>query len=280
MERLIQMLSNYDTSYFGVVGTYDDHSYVLMTADFARSEIKRKYGTAFIKIDGSVDMDDVSAINDYVNDCWVRMLDDKKVDFTRIAAALQAEYNPIHNYDRTENVRIDYTGSESNDKSYSGSESDTVNYTGSESNTRTYAGSVDHSIQPHTDTTNSNARPYNNTGSMVNPTHDTVEYGNVSESTDYNGRTDTDQRSFTNRSDVRTRAFNNRKDTDIKSFNQRADITSAHIAGNIGITTSQQMILSEVELRQLYSLFSLVLHEFYNRYCVRFMEYGCGDDYY
>lgn len=276
----MQMLSNYDTSYFSTVGTFDDHSYILMTKDFAISEIKRKYGSAFFKISGDIDIDDTSAINDYVNDCWLNMLDDKKEDFTRIAAALRADYNPIHNYDRTESVRVEYTGSESNDKSYSGSESDTVNYNGTESNTRTYAGSVDHSIQPHTDTSNSSVRPYNNTGSMVNPTRDTVEYGNVSESTNYNGRTDTDQRSFTNRNDARTHAFNNRKDTDVRTFNQRADITTAHIAGNIGITTNQQMILSEVELRQLYSLFQLVLHEFYSRYCVRFLEYGCGDDYY
>ena len=172
-------------------------------------------------------------------------------EWERMYTAIISEYDPLHNYDRTEDITetLTKTGTEQNEKS------------GKEASTRT--GSVEDSKSgkeittpsgTETITTQNNVNGYNSDTSV--PSSDSQM------DTTYTERKD--ELSFDQRKDTTTFnqlkdevSFTNRKDT--LSFTDRADTMErdAHIYGNIGVTTSQQMIESELKLR-LYDLVTVI----------------------
>lgn len=66
----------------------------------------------------------------------------------------------------------------------------------------------------------------------------------------FTNRQDTDTHSYTNRQDTTTKSFTNRKTETEKSFTNRVDEYKYHEWGNIGVTTSQQMIESQFPLTE------------------------------
>ena len=66
----------------------------------------------------------------------------------------------------------------------------------------------------------------------------------------FTNRQDTDTKSFTNRQDQNTKSFTGRKDTKVTSFDERNTHRALTRAGNVGITTSQQMAESSLKLWQ------------------------------
>lgn len=175
-------------------------------------------------------------------------------EWEKMYLAIQTEYNPLENYDRVEDTtetltkegteETAKTGSESNEKT--GTES--VEKQGSETSTPTGTETV---------TTQDNFNGYNSAQSV--PVQDSTQ------TTSFTQRSDT--LSFTNRKDVQT--FQNRKDTlsftdrkDTLSFDERSDTKTidGHIHGNIGVTTSQQMLESELQLR-MYDLATVIYKE-------------------
>ena len=164
-------------------------------------------------------------------------------EWEKMYLAIQTEYNPLENYDRVEDTtetltkegteETAKTGSESNEKT--GTES--VEKQGSETSTPDGTETV---------TTQNNYNGFNSSQSV--PVQDSTQ------TTSFTQRSDT--LSFTNRKDVQS--FQNRKDTlsftdrkDTLSFDERTDTRTidGHIHGNIGVTTSQQMLESELQLR-------------------------------
>ena len=172
-------------------------------------------------------------------------------EWEKMYLAIQTEYNPLENYDRVEDTtetltkegteETAKTGSESNEKT--GTES--VEKQGSETSTPDGTETV---------TTQNNFNGYNSSQSV--PVQDS------SQTTTFTQRSDT--LSFTNRKDVQS--FQNRKDTisftdrkDTLSFDERTDTRTidGHIHGNIGVTTSQQMLESELQIR-VYDLATVI----------------------
>ena len=90
---------------------------------------------------------------------------------------------------------------------------------------------------------------------------------------------DTTDLEFTNRKDVSTTSFgtgqNERKDTTTKTFGgssdseKRKNITDSSIKGNIGITTSQQMISSQFPVEVADKIEHYTVNEFVHEYLVR-----------
>lgn len=120
-------------------------------------------------------------------------------DWTRIATALLAEYSPIENYDRNEDISV--IGS--------GSDTDTI---GSQTNQYGQRKVTDeHSVTP-----------YNS---------------NVMSPDDKNVQTE----------DARNDTFGSHTDTHTKGTTYR---TTGRVHGNVGVTTNQQMITAELELRR------------------------------
>ena len=192
-------------------------------------------------------------------------------EWEKMYVALTTEYNPLENYDRIEDTtetlakegeeNNEKTGSESNEKT--GSESSEK--TGSEANEKTGSETTT-PTGSETVTTQQNYNGFNSSDSVpVQDSESTTSFDQRSDTLSFTNRKDT--LSFTNRKD--TLSFTNRKDTlsftdrkDTLSFKDRVDTRTidGHIHGNIGVTTSQQMLQSELDLR-LYDLAEVIYKE-------------------
>lgn len=133
--------------------------------------------------------------------------------WSRQLRALNAEYNPIHNYDRTD------------------TETETVTAEGESS----FTGSTE---QSGTDTTRESVAGYNSTG-------------------------------FENANSVtRTPALRNDNQSETSSNDSSERSRELRSQGNIGVTTSQQMITAELEMRDRWTVYGVVLEAFRRDICV------------
>jgi len=191
------------------------------------------------------------------------------LNFDRMMAALMAEYNPIENYDRHEDWtrtpnltdEAKHTGSDSTEASgtdlteASGTDTDTLS--GNDTTTRGYNNYNESSTRTGDDTTERTVSAFDS--GTYQPADKTVEtFGSVKDSKDITGSYD----DSTDYGKVDTMDYGRKDETtygrkDETTFN--STMTGRHtgtekyisrIHGNIGVTTSQQMIQSELELRK------------------------------
>ena len=220
----------------------------------------------------------------------------------RIKTALFAEYNPIENYDRNEHSETTHTGT---DTDKYGAQTNTVgqqtNTYGERSDTKgeqvdtigeadvtygrvetTYGGK--HITDgARTDTNQHDVSAFNqNTYSPESKdTHiigaqehtESLRIDSVDEHTDVNGehtntsgeRVDTKGQqidTISSRSDtVGQKTDEHEKDT--------KDETESRIHGNVGVTTNQQMIESELSLRQRFKFLDILLTDISHELCLR-----------
>lgn len=145
--------------------------------------------------------------------------------WARMMAALAAEYNPIHNYDRSETWTEERDGESSREGSSERSTGSTTTGTDSASLTTDRAGYNSAAANaPRSKDISSGSSSTVLTGSQEDGW---TEDGTSSESSSRSGR----------------------------------------ISGNIGVTTSQQMIEAELELRRL-DIYRLIVQEFKTMFCL------------
>lgn len=186
-------------------------------------------------------------------------------------------------------------GTETNTNTKSGTETDVLAKTGSEavghslgqkvstvakttydSQSFNDAEKTTDSAATDTDTTSFTDRQDTNTKSFTNRQDQDIKT--------YTNRQDTDTKTFTNRQDQEVRTFTNRQDTethtftnrqtideksfdgrqtvDNKSFSNRQDEYNYREYGNIGVTTSQQMIESQFPLTEKDKLMQYIVNLF------------------
>ena len=141
--------------------------------------------------------------------------------WNKLYNVLNSEYNPIENYNRVENTTINNTGNETTNENINNSEVLTGGHTNNNTNENT------HKVSAFND-----ANFSNDSNDVNNSTDDFI----------YNNETKT----------------NTGTNTSSKN-NTGTNETHSTISGNIGVTTTQQMIVSEIELRK-YNL----VNEFYS----------------
>ena len=146
-----------------------------------------------------------------------------------MAKALYAKYNPIENYNREE--------------SWTDSGSRTDNLTEVNSGSMTGSGSVSETTGG---TTINSKRGYNSAGWIA---------GEKDESTGSISNTTTDS---TTNSNTRTNTGT------VGTSNTR----TGNVHGNIGVTSSQQMITQEVELRVKHQLCNIIIQQFKMKFCL------------
>ena len=98
-------------------------------------------------------------------------------------------------------------------------------------NTTNFIGRTDTNTTNFTNRTDTNTTNYNNVKNDINKS--------------FNERKDENIKEFENRNDTSVKEYENRTDENTKSFIDREDITTHTRSGNIGVTTSQQMLESE-----------------------------------
>ena len=98
-------------------------------------------------------------------------------------------------------------------------------------NTTNFIGRTDTNTTAFTNRTDTNTTNYNNVKNDINKS--------------FNERKDENIKEFENRNDTSVKEYENRTDENIKTFTDREDITTHTRSGNIGVTTSQQMLESQ-----------------------------------
>lgn len=192
--------------------------------------------------------------------------------WAKILAALEAEYSPIENYDRSEdwtdtrNLADNHTGSEN--RQSSGQSAATS--TGQEATTNTGQEASTSTGQEATSSSGSDTETvvgYNDTDWTNKGKHETSESLNSSSNSTNNISTSGEEnRSTSTTSSVSTSDNENRT-------NQAADTHTgtirhtSRIHGNIGVTTAQQMIEAELELRKM-DIYNLIVKEFIKMFCL------------
>ena len=153
--------------------------------------------------------------------------------FNQWATDLELEYNPLENYDRMEH----WTDSSENQ----GSESEHT------SNSMTSSGTNTTSSTDTISATSLNDKSAYDNNTLVADTKNTTN------STDTNSGTDTNSQSGSN---TGSRGASSSNSTDSEH--------EGRIHGNIGVTTSQQMLESEMLLRQKWQLIKIITDMFMN----------------
>lgn len=150
----------------------------------------------------------------------------------KMMAALNAQYNPISNYDRTEYWTD--THNLTNSREFHGTNSGSINgngatvSSGSGTDTGTVAGY--------------NSTDWANKDKMTRSDSSNIQSSNTQSSSGANDYADTNRDTGT-----LTRA--------------------GSVSGNIGVTTNQQMIQAELELRQM-DIYRIIINEFIKMFCL------------
>lgn len=235
-------------------------------------------------------------------------------DFSRMYEALRAEYSPIENYDRLEDISREYkdsgtdtetltlgssttskhTGTDeekttlgsSTTSKHTGTDEETTTlgssttskHTGTDTDTMQGGGSTEKGVSAYnedgytnrekdTETQNStNTKQYDSTVTDTGSGTDTQKQ--TYDSTITNTGSGSDEKKQTYDTTVtNTGSGSDRTQTDYGK--QRTEKENTRIHGNIGVTTSQQMIESEMSLRAKYDIYKIIAKEFEREFLVQ-----------
>ena len=187
-----------------------------------------------------------------------------------ITVNYQGDEKTVNQFIGKEKNTINYKGEESTVDSKSGSDTNVLTKSGTESNSLSKSGSenVNESDTRGDVTTTTKKAPFDSENfynesqdltsqSKADVKNTTTTFTNRvdNNTTTFANRTDNEQitynssnninKSFNGRSDENIKEFDGRADESLKSFMNRKDVTRHTRSGNIGVTTSQQMLESQ-----------------------------------
>ena len=187
-----------------------------------------------------------------------------------ITVNYQGDEKTVNQFIGKEKNTINYKGEESTVDSKSGTDTNVLTKSGTESNTLAKSGTenVNESDTRGDVTTTTKKAPfdsenfYNESQDLTSQSKADVKNTTTTftdrvdnNTTTFANRTDNEQitynssnninKSFNGRSDENIKEFDGRADESLKSFMNRKDVTTHTRSGNIGVTTSQQMLESQ-----------------------------------
>ena len=175
--------------------------------------------------------------------------------WTKMWAALQAEYKPLENYSMTEKMTNDVT-----QKAYGKTTTRTDNLSHTKTGNDTTTPDLTETETPNTTNTREHGvYGFNSQADAVpDATETDTETGTNTTTTTGTSRTDYD----TTESDTGTQtAADSGSDTETRNYQLTRE-------GNIGVTTSQQMLESEIELRCKHNMYEIIAVAFLREFCV------------
>ena len=181
--------------------------------------------------------------------------------WNRVYAASQAEYNPIENYRRneTENIEDGRTEEHSGSDVNRASGTDTNTASGSDSN---WGSSSSTDTESGTDTVDNSVTGYDS-NDLVAHDRSQTQYGHTltnaaqGTNTQQYGRVDT----F---SHGKTDTLQHGEKIEHEGASERSMLAY----GNIGVTTSQEMLTQELELAKIIEVIPIIIESFKNRFCL------------
>ena len=165
--------------------------------------------------------------------------------FNKIIEAIEASYNPVHNYDRYEDISDQHTGTSSDDGSNG--------FTQTGSGKTTVEGADDYTDT--TDATTENLISADN-ASTYQPDNKTEVDSELTHEETYDSETNTSSSIINKASSAMTHKENDSNDH------------TAHMYGNIGVTTSQKMVEDEIVLREKFGIYDIIAASFAEEFCV------------
>lgn len=187
-----------------------------------------------------------------------------------ITVNYQGDEKTVNQFIGKEKNTINYKGEESTIDSKSGTDTNVLSKSGSESNSLSKSGSenVNESSTRGDVTTTTKKAPfdsenfYNESQDLTSQANEDIKNTTTTftdridnNTTTFTNRVDNEQitynssnninKSFNGRSDENIKEFDGRADESLKSFMNRKDVTTHTRSGNIGVTTSQQMLESQ-----------------------------------
>ena len=206
----------------------------------------------------------------------------RKSDFSKLYNAIYSEYDPISNYNVTEKT----TGSDTMTDSNTGTDTTTTAKTGNDTLTHkgtdkqdidgtktTKAGISTTTTNGETTATSDNkVSAYDSNTLTLKDSNTTTVAENKISVANSGSDTYTDKTNTTNTKDLTDTNTYNSTITDTVKYGKQNKVLTEYgktltRSGNIGVTTSQQMIESEYILRLKYSLKELFVTEFIRTYC-------------
>lgn len=140
------------------------------------------------------------------------------------------EYNPIENYSMSEKIETTYNGKEITATTFTGREKETRSITEERTeHSQTNEGGTTNVLKTAPYDSESFFNKEQSTTTQDTPTSSELSIGNTGENTT-------------------EKTFENRIDNNVKSFDNRNDVVTHTRSGNIGVTTSQQMLESQRSL--------------------------------
>lgn len=164
--------------------------------------------------------------------------------FDKWVKALDIQYDPLFNYDRTEEYTDTHTGTFNNSRTESGTNG----------NTRTDDLTMTNNLADTNDVTTTHSEKAYNDSNYVGTTQDVIDQDESHTGTVTNTGSVTDNGSFNTGA--------NTSGTDGST-----DIHKARLFGNIGVTTSQQMLQSELDIAR-WNMYEHIADLFAQEFCI------------
>ena len=150
--------------------------------------------------------------------------------YNTLYSTIIQEYNPIENYSMSEKIETTYNGSEVNSTEYNGTETNA------------------HNINEQT-VNNNQTTEGKTTNVLKTAPYDSENFFNKEQSsTTQENPTVTESSTHIEGNNSEVKSFDNRVDRNTRTFNGRNDVVTHTRSGNIGVTTSQQMLESQRSL--------------------------------
>ena len=187
-----------------------------------------------------------------------------------ITVNYQGDEKTVNQFIGKEKNTINYKGEESTVDSKSGTDTNVLTKSGSESNSLSKSGTENvNETDTRGDVTTTTKKAPFDSENFYNESQDLTSQSKAdvkntittftdrvdNNTTTFANRTDSEQitynssnninKSFNGRSDENIKEFDGRADESLKSFMNRKDVTTHTRSGNIGVTTSQQMLESQ-----------------------------------
>lgn len=196
----------------------------------------------------------------------------------RVYKASQLEYNAIENYRRTETETIE----DDREEQHSGSDTSTDSGTESLAKTGTdtnRAGGTDSTTINNTgseeasgdDRTDNNITGFDN-NTLVPNSETEIYYGKTMETSEEGTQTNTYGRTDTvthNTTDTQTFGKVNTLQHGEKIVHDGTTERTSLMFGNIGVTTSQEMLTQEIEIAKIINVIPVIIQSFINRFCIQ-----------
>ena len=255
--NLLDCFTHVNANSIELILYHDNQQEVIETHGEMQGYIENKYSSYYFNTFHADKNSNIGTMAALLTQAWFSFLQTYNENLYKMYKAMTTEYEPLNNFDKNSNITTEFVGKENELFEMLGVENNKLSFIGSEKDKNVKSGSTE-DLTPEISTMNVIANEETN----IFAPKDKVITSESRTTTTYNSVTDENTKSFTGRENNETKSFENRKNKNTKDFENRKNIVTETTTGNIGVTTSQEMLESEMLLRSKWNFVSFVIDTF------------------